>query len=287
MLQFTSLVHTSTLPQVCSTSLVVYKVVPFNRCRHPIVVLVPLSEMPFKVDEFTTKLMTGDRGCSDTWGLNINLASPPPVDLVTAYEPFALRLSDAMKGTGAYVYPSFSLHITTASPAPFTNCHISLAERDSLRSAWADALRAVSQDPSWPSAPFPLIYERVTLETAAAIAWVSDPTGAVARIRALIQRAFESEAVQSLPNGLALRSRHRIPDIIHTSVLRFGAEPGPGRDEASIRAAFDSVASTWQPVTVMCDALRLVEEAALYMHLHLDGEDAGRVALTLPFAQHT
>lgn len=248
--------------------------------------------MPLTIDPFTTALLAGDDGRATVWGLNLNLASPPPRALLAAFEPWAAAARAALRGAGAYVYPGFSLHITCASPAPFTNCEVAPGERAALCAAWAAALReevaAERRKPGggeWPAAPFPLVYERVTLESAAAIIRIADPTGAVGRVRALIDRASRHPAVAGLPGGLAERSRHRIPGIIHTTVVRFGAPPDAGVDEAAIRAAFAPLAEGWAPVTVVCDALTLVEEAATYMHLHLDGADAGRVVLALPFGE--
>ena len=240
---------------------------------------------PVVVDPLTRRLARGDVGRDDTWGLNLNLASPPPPELYAPYAELAARLAAegvTSERAGAYVYPFHTLHITCASPAPFTHCALRREERAPFMAGWAAALAAeAAADPAFPRAPFPLVYDRVTLEPAAAIFRVEDPTGAVARVRALVARCMRHEAVAGLPDDAAGRSACRIPGIVHTTFLRFGAPPSV--PEAALRAAFDAAAATWRPVTVMCDALRLVEEDAIYMHLDLTGRDRDRVLLELPF----
>lgn len=245
----------------------------------------------FPLDPYTTSLMRGDTGAGRVWGLNLNLATPPPAHLVAAYERLATALTARLPGAGAYVYPSYALHITAASPAPFTNCDVAPTERPALRAAWAEALADARASDAWPAAPFPLVYARPTLEASAGIIWVDDPTGAVGRVRGCVAAAIAAHpALAGLADRLHARASPRIPNIIHTTVVRFGEPPDPDSpmaDPAAVRAAFDAaVAEAWAPVTVMVDSLTLVDESAIYMHLHLGrGQpDEDKTVATFPFA---
>lgn len=241
--------------------------------------------MPLIVDPYTTRLLAGDTGRDDDglWGLNLNLASPPPEALRVPYERLAAAVKAqpalAAADAGVYVYPFHTLHITCASPAPFTHARVPPGERAAFTAAWAAALRETcTPEAGFPTAPFPLVYGRPTLEAAAAIFRCADPTGAVARVRSCIAAAAAAHP-ELAAHGF------RTPNIVHVSFLRFGGAAPPG-DEAAVRAAYEAaVDAAWPPegVTMYCDALRLVDECAIYMHLHLEGEDADMIRDVLPF----
>lgn len=248
-----------------------------------------LQMSAFKIDPYTTTLMEGDASVGAVWGLNANLASPPSEAFREPYiallDSFRKALECDPQQAGIYLYPFYTLHITCGSPAPFTNSGVRPDERASLCDAWIAALREVcTHENGFPMKPFPLVFDRVTLEPAAGIFRVEDPTGAVGRIRACMHKAFEAHpAIRSLPDGLAQRAAFRTPNIIHATFLRFGRERGPGVTDEAIRSAFEAAANDWKPVTVICDALRLVEECAIYMHLELHGKDRDKIVAEFPF----
>lgn len=158
----------------------------------------------FKPDPLAAALASGDRPSS--WGLNLNLASPPPPELAAPYERLTAALSTAFAPAGnVHLYPFSSLHITASSPAPFTHCGLDASERASYVAKWAAALRdACTADNGFPTGPFPVVYERVVLESAAAFFAITDPTGSVARVRACIKRAAELVESESVPTPRAV-----------------------------------------------------------------------------------
>ena len=248
------------------------------------------------LDPFTTSIQRGDTGRGRLWGLNLNLCSPPPSALARPYAQLVAALRAGALGSpafGAYFYPFPYLHITCAAPAPFTKCDVTLRERPALVAAWAAALSAAAQSGELPAGPFPLVFGTPTLGRAAAIFPVEDPTGSVARTRAVITACFETSAeVAGLPATLRERCCFSIPHIVHSTFLRFGdvdgsaASGGGSREKdsvAAMRAEFEATAAGWQPITVEAEALHLVEEVAAYMHLDLAGEDADKIVLSLPF----
>jgi hypothetical protein len=226
----------------------------------------------------------------ESWGLNINVASPPPEELRVPYEALCTRLAGAMRGSGAYLYPFRFLHVTVASPAPFTACDVPHpAERAALERGWAQALRdACVPDEGYPSAPFPLVFARVSLSRAAAIFEVEDPTGAIEHCRRIVRGCEEAPPLADLDEGglaggLLARSGFKVPGIIHATFLRFAAPADAGVDDDAIQRSFNAVAATWVPVTVVCDRLLLVRETVPYMHLDLHGKDAAAIIAELPF----
>jgi hypothetical protein len=266
------------------------------------------SSSAFLGDPTVLKLAAGDRPPS--WGLNMNLVSPPPAQLCDAYRAL-LETSSAearvLLDAGAYFYPDWSLHLTLASPAPFTNTMLADADSQAAYAdVWARALSEVSQtrkDGEWPAGPFPLVIERLLLDKAAGIMLYSDPTGAVTQLRDTIKRIAAEHPLFSgtagskanpvgagTPSGgeLLARSGFKVPGIIHSTVLRFKRDIAPGPEADAVRAAFDALAARWAPVTVQAEAVLLVHERVPYMHLHLekplaDGGDSACIQQAFPF----
>jgi len=254
------------------------------------------------------RLAAGDRPIS--WGLNMNLVSPPPAQLCDAYRAL-LETSSAearvLFDAGAYFYPDWSLHLTLASPAPFTNTMLADdVSRDAYADIWARALRGVAEGRKageWPVGPFPLVIERLVLDKAAAIMLYSDPTGAVTQLRDSIKRIAAEHPLftgaagsgagpggAGTPSGgeLLARSGFKVPGIIHSTVMRFKHDIAPGQEADAVRAAFDALAARWVPITVQADAMLLVHERVPYMHLHLekpsaDGGDSACIQQAFPF----
>jgi hypothetical protein len=244
----------------------------------------------------------------DAWGININAASPPPETLRAPYERLRQALLAALERAGAYVYPFDFLHVTVASPVPFTaGSIVDEREQRRLELAWLQAMRdCCVPQAGFPAEPFPLTFARVRLDRAAAIFEVEDPTGAIARCRAIVRQCLQHAALTDAaavvsadgcsggsPDAaaggdpvpvLVARSGFKIPNIIHSTFLRFAAPADAGVSDADVEAAFAGVAAQWAPVTVMCDRLLLVREAAPYMHLALRGRNADAIIAELPFA---
>ena len=79
------------------------------------------------------------------------------------------------------------------------------------------------------------------------------------------------------PDGIVVShgpSRERdvgphLPNIVHSTVMRWAAPPGAGTDAA--RAAFEAVAAGWEPVVVAVPSIVAVVEDVPYMHVPADG----------------
>uniref|UniRef100_A0A7S1UL27 Uncharacterized protein n=2 Tax=Phaeomonas parva TaxID=124430 RepID=A0A7S1UL27_9STRA len=97
----------------------------------------------------------------------------------------------------------------------------------------------------------------------------SNPSGRVKALRAAVRAALEDvladPAVAALDarTGGAVRESLQVPDIIHSTIVRFAA---PLQDPAAFRAAFAKAAAAWAPCTVTVDAVALALEPVAYMH---------------------
>ena len=282
---------------------------------------------PLKADAITQRLVAEGRAAS-TWGLNANLFDMEQPALRAPYAALAAALREELAAAcgerfaaeAAYVYPFEHLHVTAASPAPFTAT--TLAAEGGERAAFEAAFLAAMKDEcvparGWPDAPFEvLVGAEVRLDPACGIMLCGDATGAVPRIRRCLAACMAHPAVAALGGGAtAARAAFKHPNIGHMSFLRFLVDPaaaaaeaaaaaaaagggssgGSGGDpaaaDAAVRGAFErAVARAWpRPVPVLADALYIVREVRPYMHLFLGprggppGEDAGCVAARFPY----
>lgn len=222
----------------------------------------------YKVDPIVQPLQRGERPV--TWGLN---ASAHPLCIENLREPynhFRKLLETNLQDCGAYVYPYEYLHVTACSPAPFT--HTTIKTGDTETSIYEEAFlkgmreECVPGKNDFPSAPFPLIYKKPRLESAAAIFDVEDPTHALPRIRTALSRVAQHPDMVPYTTAAAMRT----PGIVHCTFIRFFSSPqDPSITDDEILARFQKLADQWEPVTIMADALWLVKEIHPYMHLNL------------------
>ena len=231
------------------------------------------------------------------WGINLNAASPPPEALRIPFVALASKLEALLAPAGIYVQPFHALHITVASLVPFSSNSVATCDRAALTTAWIKALQETcTPEHGFPDAPGELVFERPTLERAAAIFRVSDPAGLVARARACVRKAYDSHpALRALagPGTPLEASDFRMPAIVHSSIMRFVARhpvaatdlPTPTMSDDEIRAAFESAAAAWVPVRVPFDRISVVLEDVPFMHSDLAGRDRAKVLAELVFGR--
>lgn len=250
----------------------------------------------FQLDKWAQCLADGTP--TEVWGLNLNAASPPPEALRAPYAALSAALEATLSPAGVYIYPFHCLHITVASLVPFSSNAVTNPEhRAALTTAWIQALRDTCVPANgFPDAPGTLVFERPTLERAAAIFRVSDPSRIVERVRACVKMAYDTHPALralDLPVGPLPASDFRMPSIIHTSLMRFvkraGVDPGTagtpasGMTDAEIRAAFEAAAQAWEPVPVPVTRITVVLEGVPYMHVDLGGADKEKELAELLF----
>lgn len=227
----------------------------------------------FALDTIAVPLALGERPA--TWGLNLNVFPQAHPDFESAYRQWVADATPHLEGTGAYLYPFEHTHVTAASPAPFTHGPLaswSEAERAELAGLWLIALRETcvpgnAAGVDWPSAPFPLIFEKLELKSNCGIFMVDDPTGGVAKIRRAVSAAAKHR-VFATPRGADLLARggFKTPNIVHSSVMRFTSPSS--LSDAEIEERWARAAACWPgPVTVLADAMTFIIEFIPYQHM--------------------
>merc|ERR1712129_213318 len=117
-------------------------------------------------------------------------------------------------------------------------------------------------------------------EGVAGIFHYEDVDGAVARMRVCLRQAIiaaggqaseglDRSGARPLPGCIEGEVAPHLPDIIHSTVLRWKGEP---TDRAVAIEAFDRIAATWTPmnITVLC-ACACFEDVPF---MHMAGDDA-------------
>ena len=173
-----------------------------------------------------------------------------------------------------HMYPPHALHLTLATLSSFKNPHDAYGqalpgpERNHFRRTWARALGEHLR-PQVHLGPIKLVAERLELSSAAGFLVFTDPSGRVASIRAAVRLALRTVMLDAIISGLDKRTLNsvqtglHIPDIIHSTVLRFAAPP---TNPVRFQQGFASIAQAWQPIEVQIEVLALVEEIVPFMH---------------------
>ena len=180
-------------------------------------------------------------------GLVLALSFPPESRAATTFAALAAELAARMPSSSTaagYPMPSSTLHCTIATLRPFKARRRSATALEAeLDTVWRPLLDEAAADAEWPSRPITLCWLRPqSLGATCTIARVDDVGGAVLAMRACIRRAIArqggiaKEGVGSLDastpcpvDGVAADSISHIPDIMHTSLLRW-ADANPAAE---------------------------------------------------------
>jgi len=245
----------------------------------------------FRLDALAVPLARGER--PPTWGLNLNaFRQGVPGPFADAYNAWAAAARRELEGTGAYVYPFDYVHVTVASPAPFTHGPLAewtAEERGAYTAAVTQALAAAAAgDARWPRAPFELAPARLELHATCGVLMWDDSAagGGVGALRACVDaaRAHAALAPGTRAGGLRARSgdKQPAPGFVHSTVMRFAGARAPGVTDAHVEAAWARAAAAWPAAArARCEALVLVREVVAYQHMD-DGEES--VVATFPYA---
>jgi hypothetical protein len=189
------------------------------------------------------------------FGLNLACAYPFPGYIASAYNTLAGQI--AALDPAVYVYPLWETHITIATFVNFTQhqrrSESELANLKSLVPRITGALRPLTVD------PFILELRPPVLTRKAAFIPISDPAGAIARIRAQILQLIGLDA--ALQTDLKLHGL-TVPGIIHATILRFKALP---RNTLQFVNQFQTIAGNAALGQIKIEQILLTEEPRPYM----------------------
>jgi len=190
------------------------------------------------------------------FGFNLACAWPFPAQAARFYRPMAERL--AALDPAVYVYPEWETHLTIVTFINFSRHRRIEPERLAQLQSLMVPVRELIRP--WLAGPaFELVFGAPVLARKAALLPISDPTGAIARLRQSIRSALAAD--QALEAEL-VRGGLNVPGIIHSTIMRFKSEPA---HLAKFLADFDAVAATVEPFPLAVDELLLTTETKPYM----------------------
>ncbi|CAJ1335369.1 unnamed protein product [Effrenium voratum] len=182
------------------------------------------------MNEIVARLAEGKVAQGEYCGLVLNCSWPMPEEVIRKYEIFREKLLAVMPKK-AYIYPAETLHCTICTLRAFTAGPL---EPDAM-SRWRPVLDAARALPTWPQGAFRLKMGPPTLEGAAAIFRFEDD-GAIAAMRSSLREAIcsaggvaaegcDRSKAKPLPGTAEGDPPPHLPDIVHSTVLRWTAEP--------------------------------------------------------------
>ena len=131
------------------------------------------------------------------------------------------------------------------------------------------------QAPTWPRGSFRLTFSNLAFRGNCATLAVSDDDDAILGARAALGKAIAARDGRAVIGG-GPRSEGRpprgapssdpaphVPDIVHSTVLRWAAEPA---SRAEAHEAFEAIAADFRPLTVDVTGVVAVAETAPLMH---------------------
>lgn len=211
-------------------------------------------------------------------GLVLNCSWPMPQEVMEQYATFSELLRQQLP-LEAYVYPASTLHCTICTMRPFTAGPVDATTKETLQRVWEPILDAARGMAEWPSGPFRLRMNAPTLEGSAAIFHFEDCDGAVSKMRGALKEAISMAGGQSAegggdrslshaPDGVSGAERQigpHIPDIVHSTVVRWAADPANHEIAAS---TFAKAAETWKPLEITVHCAKAVFEEIPYAAEH-------------------
>jgi hypothetical protein len=190
------------------------------------------------------------------FGFNLACAGPFPAPVAQWYRPLAERL--AALDPAVYVYPAWETHVTIVTFLSFLLHRRMEPERvarlQSLIAPVSELIRPRLQGP-----PFELVLGAPVLTRNAAILPISDPAGAIMRLRRSVRAALAGD--QPLHDELT-RGGLNMPGIIHSTIMRFKSAPA---SMPKFLADFDAAAASVEPCPLAIDELLLTTETKPYM----------------------
>ena len=180
-----------------------------------------------------------------------------------------------------YLYPPQHLHVTVATMHRF-DAATTGEERTAMAAAFPDLLRRASRRPRWPGAGTRMRFRLKSArlgERAGILLW-EETTGALTDIRKCLKEEYGENHMREVLGGIRVGSSpsgdalggFSVPDIVHSTFVRFGA---PVKSDAvEVRERFGRVLvrlpEIFKMVEVEANAVRLACERTPYMHVPCD-----------------
>jgi hypothetical protein len=199
----------------------------------------------FKADPLVSSLFVNKE--DEYFGLVLNTGWPPNDEIDAPYQSFLDQVrkcfdkadveSTENEPPNVYLYPTQCLHVTVATFYPIRKKQPELGDEYylELKNKAVELVEAASQRDDWPKVTVQskhyLQLESVQLGQKAGILLWNDASGVIDKMR----MCLEEEAAK---RGVSI---HNIPNIIHSTFLRFAKEPTYSGGGDEIQRKFQSI----------------------------------------------
>ena len=205
---------------------------------------------------------------------------PPKESLMKPYKEFVVQIKEQewfekidleqQKGSeekncipAVYFYPPQALHITIATFKAFNAPEVK--HRDDYANACRRIVHKSFARKDWPSGPFQIEIDRVHIGTKAGILLWENPDGAIASMREIMREEYD--AYYKVNPGALDHRDLKVPNIIHTTFIRFAHSPKSSRAAVSERFLKASINPKNMFGKISVDSVRLAIERIPYMHI--------------------
>mmetsp|Transcript_13066 Transcript_13066/g.24546 ORF Transcript_13066/g.24546 Transcript_13066/m.24546 type:complete len:268 (-) Transcript_13066:209-1012(-) len=236
----------------------------------------------FEVDKWIPFLtQQTNRENSNLFGIVLVANWPPKDSFIEPYEKLMLHIrncfdpqdhivDDTSGVPSVYIYPSNTIHITIATFTPFfnTNPEPCAKKKELYAQICTEIINRCQSRQDWPKGPFTVEIESAQIGSKAGILLWNNPDQKVERIRRIVQEEYDFMLEE---NPVALnRQKLVVPNIIHSTFLRFGRVPMTRGEEVQKRFqdAIRDIHKLFGKIKV--DSLRLTVERFPYMHIPCD-----------------
>jgi hypothetical protein len=231
------------------------------------------------------RLAAGDATLRDEFcGLVLICNWPTSEEVQARYASLRGALAQQLPAS-AYLYPPATLHCTVCTLRAFPTGALDAGARADRAGRWTPILDAARASERWPKASFRLRMNAPTLDGAAGIIRYEDVDGAIGAMRDCMREAISAAGGLAAEGG-GDRTLCRppdgspegepaphLPDIVHSTALRWAAEPSD-EEYAAAQDAFAKVAADWEPlpITIDLNGVVAVFEDIPFMHIPHDEE---------------
>lgn len=244
----------------------------------------------FEADPLLPHLLNGTQDEIFCLGMVANWP-PPTSSMRTEYEIFLSRVKklDLFETDSFYLMPFHSLHITVATMYPAARVEDMKRRNIStlqVQAKWKEIALKASNLPEWPKKPFTLQMKTAQIGSRAGIFLWEEISGGLATVRSCLTQVVQEESASGETEGglPAWIEDLRIPDIVHSTFLRYSKRPTKGTPQSIHDQLQESVRVQdifTKPVEV--DSIQLIN-CKVYLQ---DVEDAATLHISLDPSQKT
>lgn len=208
-------------------------------------------------DGFVADKFLAENPDMPVFGVNLACLYPFPTNVKNIYETLAHNLASI--DPGVYVYPIWETHVTIATFINFTRQQLPTDDRITELKQLMEQIAAQLEPCFADAKPFDLWMEQPVISRKAAILPLSDPDGAITRLRQRLAACLARDSSQQTRlEGLGLN----IPPLVHSTIMRFKKMP---EDTQLFLSKFDKISRAVPRTSVRVNEIYITTETKPYM----------------------